>query len=157
MSSFLSASAMIFDIPMRFTHPYQVLARAPEQGPDSPLRAFLDLDDLICHQPMSLAMHRFSGCFARGLAQAKDRARAFIIPVPQVLDPVLLLNFEVPCVSPSGCFSRQPFHLTMDVHVECHNVRLLCGYCFLARGTRGGVSFPGWSGRCSTPSTLKTM
>src|SRR5260221_2304341 len=94
--------------------------------------AFLDLDDLIGHQPMGLAMHSYSGIFARSLAEAKNCASAFI-PVPQVLDPVLLLNGEIAGGSTSSRFSRQPFHVTVNVHVECHNVRpplrLLLPYC----------------------------
>ena len=45
----------------------QAPTHSPEQGPDSPLGTFLDLDDLSCHQTMGFAMYRFSGLFARSL------------------------------------------------------------------------------------------
>src|SRR6266567_8405242 len=118
----------------------QALAHSPEQGPNSPLGAFLDLDDLSCQQPMGFAVYRCSGFFARSLDQAKNRAAAFIEPVLQVIGPVLLLNFQVSRVRTRGRVPCQSFHLAVNVHIECHTVLLLSSYFFLATGIPAVVS-----------------
>src|SRR5438874_13444652 len=105
-----------------------------------PLGAFLDLNDLSCQQTMSFAVYRFSGFFARSLAQAKHCAAAFIEPVLQVIDPVLLLNVEVSRVRTCDRFPCQPFNLTVNVHVKCHDVHLLSSYYFFATGIPAVVS-----------------
>ena len=89
---------------------------------------------------MGFAVDRFSGLFARSLDQAKNRARAFIEPVIQVIGPKLLLNFQISCVRTCDRFLCQSFQLTVNVHVECHDVRLLCSYYFLATGIPAVVS-----------------
>ncbi len=115
-------------------------AHSPEQGPASPLVTFLDLDDLSRHQAMCFAVDRFSGLFARSLDQAKNRARAFIEPVLLVIGPILLLNFQISCMRICDRLLCQSFQLTVDVHVECHDVRLLCSYYFFAAGIPAVVS-----------------
>src|SRR3954453_12218777 len=59
------------------------------------LRALCDLDDLVRDATVCLAMHRRSGFFAGRLAQTEDAARAFVVPVFQVRDPMLALNRQI--------------------------------------------------------------
>ena len=60
--------------------------------------------------------------------------------VVAVLDPVLLLNFQVSRVRTRGRIPCQSFQLTVNVHVECHDVRLLRSYYFFATGIPAVVS-----------------
>src|SRR5260370_36854733 len=101
---------------------------------DSLLRAFPDLRDLICDSPVGFAMYRRGCFFAWSLAEAKHLAGAFIIPVPQVLDSVLVLNLKVFRVVSGDPFSGQSLHIAMSIHIEWH-----CYVLLLSRIVRAQV------------------
>ncbi len=56
------------------------------------LGAFLDLDQLVGHQPVRLAVHPLGRLLVRGFDQAEDLARAFVEPVLVIRDTVLALD-----------------------------------------------------------------
>ena len=57
--------------------------------------------------------------------EAKHLAGAFIVPVPQVLDTVLVLNLKVFRMGSGDRFSGQSLHLVMIIHIEWHRHVLL--------------------------------
>src|SRR6266508_2637610 len=84
------------------------------------LRALCDLDDLVRDAAVCLAMHRRSGFFAGSLAQTEDAARAFVVPVFQVCDPMLALNRQILLVSLFNSRGGQTLHVLVHVLVEWH-------------------------------------
>ena len=54
------------------------------------LQSFLDLDDLVCNLTMGLAVYRLSGFFVWRLDQAENLSGAFVEPILQVLNPILM-------------------------------------------------------------------
>src|SRR6516164_9462962 len=73
----------------------QALARENEQGPNSPLGAFLNLDDFIGYKAVSFAVYPFSCLLIGSLDKAEYLAIALIKPIFQVLDAVLLLRLYI--------------------------------------------------------------
>ena len=59
------------------------------------LRTFLDLGYLLRYEPVSLPVDGFRRFFVRGFGKAEDLATLLVVPVPMVLNSVLLLDFEV--------------------------------------------------------------
>src|SRR5262249_49164928 len=96
-----------------------------EQAPDSLLRAFLDLDDLARHQTMRFAVNRLRGFFARSVNQAKNGAAVLVEPVLDVINPVLLLHFQVARMRACHRFLGQSLQITVNVHKQCHYACLL--------------------------------
>ena len=62
---------------------------------------------------MGLAVYSFGSVFAGGIHQTEDLPSAFIVPIPLVIYPVLVLYLQVPHVSIGYGLSRQPFHLAV--------------------------------------------
>jgi hypothetical protein len=81
------------------------------------LRAVLDLNDIVGNQSMGLAMHGRRGIRVRSVDKAKDLASAFIVPVLQVLHPVLVLCCHVTLVSTGDSGAGQALDL-VAVYVE---------------------------------------
>ena len=82
--------------------------------------AFLNLDELIRHQPMGFAVHRV-GCFlVRSLNQTERLTGPLIEPVLVIRHPVLFLHLHVLLVCTFDRFRRQPIDLVMNIHVERH-------------------------------------
>src|SRR5258708_12582990 len=74
---------------------------------------------------MGFAMHRLSCFVAWRRAGPKYLASAFILPVPQVLYPVLVLNLKIFRVSTGDRFTGQSLHFMVSIHIERHRKVLL--------------------------------
>ena len=69
---------------------------------------------------MRLAMDSLRSFLVRSFSQAEDLAALLVVPVPVVLDSVLILNFEVLLVGLGHRLCGQPFHAPVVVHKEWH-------------------------------------
>src|SRR5919107_1051190 len=99
-------------------------APAPEGGRGySPLldRAFLDLGYLVGDQAVGLAVHGLGRLLVRGLCQAEDLARLFVEPVPEVLDPVLVLDLLVLPVGVGDRLGGQAFDVPVVINEQRHS------------------------------------
>src|SRR5215217_2302886 len=85
------------------------------------LRTFLDLDYLVRYEPVSLPVNRFRRFFIGSFGKAEDLARLLVVPVPMILDPVFVLDFEVLLVGLGHRLCAQPFHSLVVVHEEWHS------------------------------------
>src|SRR5829696_9075262 len=85
------------------------------------LRTFLNLDYLVCHQPVSLPVDRFRRFFVWGFGKAEDLARLLVVPVSVILDPVFVLSFKILLVGLGHRLCGQPFHPLVVVHEEWHS------------------------------------
>ena len=65
------------------------------------LCAFLDLDYVIGHQPVCLAVDCLRGLHVRRVEQAEDLAVLLVEPVLEDLRPVLDLGIKIPLVGPA--------------------------------------------------------
>ncbi len=79
-------------------------------------RAFLDLGYLVRNQTMRLAVYGLGRFFVGGFYEAEDLARLLVEPVPVVLHPVLVLDFEVLLVGVGYRLRRQALHAPVVVH-----------------------------------------
>ena len=79
------------------------------------LLAFLNFNQLVRDKPMPFTVYGCSRFFARRLGQTKDLARAFIEPIFQILHAMLLLNLKVFLMGARHCFSRQSFHVMVNI------------------------------------------
>src|SRR5829696_3079899 len=84
------------------------------------LRTFLDLDYLLRYKPVSLPVDRFRRFFIWGLGKAEDLARLLVVPVPVILHPVFVLDFEVLLVGFGHRLCGQPFNPPVVIHKEWH-------------------------------------
>src|SRR5215207_11169163 len=85
------------------------------------LGSFLDLDYLLRYQPVSLPVDRFRRFFVWGFGKAEDLARLLVVPVPVILDPVFVLDFEVLLVGLGHRFCGKPFNPLVVLHEEWHS------------------------------------
>src|SRR5829696_3064002 len=85
------------------------------------LGSFLDLGYLLRYEPVSLPVDRLRRFFVWGFGKAEDLARLLVVPVPVILDPVLVLDFKILLVGLGHRLYGQPFHPLMVVHEEWHS------------------------------------
>jgi hypothetical protein len=58
--------------------------------------------------------------FAGSLAQTEDGAFAFVVPIFQVLNAMLVLDLEVLLVGFGEFFGSNSFHVSVNIHIEWH-------------------------------------
>src|SRR5262245_37949442 len=92
-----------------------------ELRPPPSSAAFFYLDDLVGHHAVRLAMHGFSRLLAGRLHEAEDLAGAFVEPVAEILDAVLLMDRQVAAVGIRGDLGRQSVDLVVHVQVKRHS------------------------------------
>src|SRR5256714_8660374 len=86
---------------------------------------FLDLEDLVGHQPVRLAVHG-RGRFRRGrVDEAEDPALLLVDPVPQVADVVFPLLLQVGLVCLGDVVHLDAVGDVVYVHVQGHTVSLV--------------------------------
>src|SRR5829696_5494025 len=78
--------------------------------------AFLNLGDLVGHEPVRLPVNRLGRLLVGGLNEAEDLSRVPVEPVPVVLDPVLVLDLLVLPVGVGHGVGGQPFDAPVMVH-----------------------------------------
>src|SRR5215216_1483762 len=86
------------------------------------LGSLLDLDYLLRYEPVSLPVDRLRRFFVWGHGKAEDLARLLVVPVPVILDPVLVLDFKVLLVGLGHRLCAQPFHSLVVIHKEWHSI-----------------------------------
>ena len=69
---------------------------------------------------MRLAVDGLCGFLVRSFSKAEDLAALLIEPVPVILNPVLVLDFEVLLVGVSYRLRRQALHAPVVVHEHWH-------------------------------------
>jgi hypothetical protein len=84
------------------------------------LCAFLDLDYVVGHQPVCLAVDCLRSLHVRRVEQAEDLAVLLVEPVLEDLRPVLALGFEIPLVCAGHRFGGRSFYVFVVVHVQRH-------------------------------------
>jgi hypothetical protein len=73
------------------------------------LPAFLDLHYLVGDVAVRFTVDGFCRFSVWGFSKAEDLATLLVVPVPVILDPVLVLDFKVLLVDLGHCFGRKPF------------------------------------------------
>src|SRR5215208_4992312 len=86
------------------------------------LGSLLDLDYLLRYEPVSLPVDRLRRFFVWGFGKAEDLARLLVVPVPMILDPVFVLDFEVLLVGLGHRLCGQPFHAPVVIHNEWYRL-----------------------------------
>ena len=84
------------------------------------LCAFLDLDYVVGHQPVCLAVYCLRGLRVRRIEQAEDLAVLLVEPVLKGLRSILVLGFEIPLVCSGHRLGGQSFYVFVVVHVQRH-------------------------------------
>jgi hypothetical protein len=90
------------------------------QGRQQRLGSLFDLDNLIGHQPVRLAVHALCRLLVRGFDQAKDLTGVFVIPVLDVIHPVLFVHREIRLVGLSSRVGCQALNVMMNIDEERH-------------------------------------
>src|SRR5215208_8383105 len=86
------------------------------------LGSLLHLDYLLRYEPVSLPVDRLRRFFVWGFGKAEDLARLLVVPVPMILDPVFVLDFEVLLVGLGHRLCGQPFHAPVVIHKEWYRL-----------------------------------
>jgi hypothetical protein len=86
------------------------------RNPYNMLRTFLDLHSLVGHQTMRFAVDGLSRFLVRGFGKAEDLTGLLVESVAMVLDPVLLLDFQVLPLGVCHRLCGQPLHVPAVVH-----------------------------------------
>jgi len=88
---------------------------------------------------MSGSVDSFGRLFGACLDETDDLATAFIDPVRQVLDAMLMLGLKVALMGLCDCFGSQSVHLVVDIHEEWHEPSLLRSWWSLCGTWANGV------------------
>jgi len=80
--------------------------------------AFLDFSDLVRDETVRFFMHRCRRFFIRRFDQTKDLARAFVVPIFQIIHAVLSLNRQISLMSAGDRFGRQSLDVIVNVQIE---------------------------------------
>ena len=82
------------------------------------LRAFLDLDHVVCHETVCFTVHGLSRFLTRGVYQTEHCSLICVKPVSQVVRSVFALYLKIFLMGPRDRFRSQALYVPVRVHIS---------------------------------------